>query len=278
MNRMTSRLAAAGAALVLGVLGANIAFAQATTTSSSETVNFEVLAVSGNSLVVRNQKGIFEYTVPDSFRFTVNGQPKSVHELSAGMKGTAVVTTTTTVKPAYVTEVRNVEVLGANKNVVTIQGADGVKRFNQAELDALNVSITVNDKPARVRDLKRGDKLTATLVSRTAPEVLTETQVKAVLAEPAPAPAPVTMAAPAAAAEPAAAPTTAAAAEAPAAEAPAAEAPAEEAPAAAAEAEPAVVEVATEEGGSHSLWWWLLAVLVVAILAWILFGDKKKKT
>ena len=129
MNRMTNRLTAAGAALVLGVLGANIAFAQATTTSSSETVNFEVLSVSGNSLVVRNQKGVFEYTVPDSFRFNINGQQKSVHELSAGMKGTAVVTTTTTVKPVYVTEVRNAEVLGANKNVVTVQNADGVKRF-----------------------------------------------------------------------------------------------------------------------------------------------------
>jgi hypothetical protein len=272
MSRMTSRLAAAGAALVLGVLGANMAFAQATTTSSSETVNFEVLSVSGNSLVVRNQKGIFEYTVPDSFRFTVNGQPKSVHELSAGMKGTAVVTTTTTVKPVFVTEVRNAEVLGANKNVVTVQNADGVRRFNQAELDAMNVSITVNGKVSRVRDLKRGDRLTATLISRAPPEVLTDTQVKAVLAEP-DTPAPVTMAAPTATAGTPA--TTPAVEAAPAAEEPAAEAPAEVAAAPA--EEPAVVAAVVEEETSHALWWWLLAVLVVAVLAWILFGDKKKK-
>ena len=123
-----------GAVLVLGVLGADMACAQVT--STSETVNFEVLSVNGNSLVVRNQHGTQQYTVPDSFRFTVNGQPKSVHELSAGMKGTAVVTTTTTVKQVYVTEEREAEVLGANNTVVTIQGKDGVKRFKQDELDA----------------------------------------------------------------------------------------------------------------------------------------------
>ena len=227
--------------------------------------------------MVRNQKGIFEYTVPDSFRFTVNGQPKSVHELSAGMKGTAVVTTTTTVKPVYVTEVRNAEVLGANKNVVTMQDADGVKRFNQAELDAMNVSITVNGKVSRVRDLKRGDRLTATLISRAPPEVLTETQVKAVLAEPD------TGAGnhgAASSCSTCAQRLPAAAAEAPAAEAPAAEAPAEEAPLQRLPLKRSLQlsKRTAEEGGSHTLWWWLLAVLVVAILAWILFGDKKKKS
>ena len=214
MNRKMSRISVLGAALILGVLGADMACAQVT--STSETVNFEVLAVNGNSLVVRNQHGTQQYTVPDSFRFTVNGQPKSVHELTAGMKGSAVVTTTTTVKQVYVTEEREAEVLGANNTVVTVQGKDGVKRFKQDELDAMNMSIMVNGKPARVKNLKRGDKLTATLISLTAPEVLTEKQVQAVLAEPA-APAPVVVAA----AEPAPAPAPAPAAAAPAAPAPA---------------------------------------------------------
>jgi len=128
----------------------------------------------------------------------------------------------------------------------------------------------VNGKPARVKDLKRGDRLTATLISLTAPEVLTETQVKAVLAEP--VPAPVAAAAP----EPAApAATTAAAAPAAAAETPAVEAPAADAPAAApAAAEPVVAEVAPE-GRSMTWLYWLLALVVVAILAKLLFGKKK---
>jgi predicted regulator of Ras-like GTPase activity (Roadblock/LC7/MglB family) len=190
------------------------------------------------------------------------------------MKGTALVTTTVTVKPAYVTEVREAEVLGANQYVVTVRGKDGVKRFKQDELDALNVNITVNGKPARVIDLKAGDKLTATLISRTAPEVLTEKQVQAVLAEPAALkPAPVT------AAEPAAPAATAAAA--PAKEATtgeAAAAPATEAPAAAAvAAEPAVAEVAPA-GRSFAWLYWLLALVVVAILAKLLFGNKNRKS
>jgi predicted regulator of Ras-like GTPase activity (Roadblock/LC7/MglB family) len=204
--------------------------------------------------------------VPDSMRFTVNGQQKSVHELTAGMKGTAVVTTTTTVKQVYVTEEREAEVLGANNTVVTVQGKDGVKRFKQDELDAMNVSITVNGKPARVKDLKRGDKLTATLISLTAPEVLTETQVKAVLAEPAPAPVATSAAEPVAAA---------AAAAAPAAEAPAAETPAAEAPAAAPAAAQPAVETAPK-GRSYTWLYWLLGLVIVAILAKVLFGNKNK--
>jgi hypothetical protein len=268
MNRKMKRISVLGAVLVLGVLGADMANAQQVT-STSETLNFEVLSVSGNSLVVRSQRGTQQYTVPDSMRFNVNGQQKSVHELTAGMKGTAYITTTTTSRPVYVTEVREAEVLGANNTVVTVQGKDGVKRYKQEELDAMNVSITVNGKPARVKDLKRGDKLTATLISLTAPEVLTETQVKAVLAEPVPAPA-------AAAAPEPAAPAATAAAAVPATETPAAEAPAAEAPAAApAAAEPVVAETAPE-GRSMTWLYWLLALVVVAIVAKLLFGNKKK--
>ena len=67
--------------------------AGAETTTSSETKNFEVLAVDGNTLVVRLPEGTRELTVADDFRFTVNGQQLSVRQLKAGMKGTATVTT-----------------------------------------------------------------------------------------------------------------------------------------------------------------------------------------
>ena len=163
MNRKMKRISVLGAVLVLGVLGAGTASAQVT--STSETLNFEVLSVTGNSVVIRSSRGTQQYTVPDSMRFNVNGQQKSVHELTAGMKGTAYITTTTTSRQVYVTEVREAEVLGANNTVVTVQGKDGVKRFKQEELDAMNMSISVNGKPARVKDLKRGDRLTATLIS-----------------------------------------------------------------------------------------------------------------
>ena len=76
-------------------------------TSSTETKTFEVLVVEGNLLVVRLPEGTRELTVPDDFRFTVNGQPLSVQQLKPGMKGTATITTRTTVTPVTVTEVKN---------------------------------------------------------------------------------------------------------------------------------------------------------------------------
>ena len=65
------------------------------------------IAVDGNNLVVRLPEGTRELTVPDDFRFTVNGQQLSVHELKVGMRGTATVTTRTTVTPVTVTEIKN---------------------------------------------------------------------------------------------------------------------------------------------------------------------------
>lgn len=57
-----------------------------------------------NTLVIRDERGTNELTVPADFRFTVDGKKMSVPELKAGMKGTA--TVTTTVKPVFVIEIK----------------------------------------------------------------------------------------------------------------------------------------------------------------------------
>ena len=83
-------------ALALTLFIAGAATAQdATTTQTAEVMKFEVISVAGNSLVVRDQTGTREVTVPDGFKFTVDGKSMSVHELTPGMKGTAQITTTT---------------------------------------------------------------------------------------------------------------------------------------------------------------------------------------
>ena len=56
------------------------------TNTSSETKNFEVIGVTGNQLIVRLPEGTKELTVPNDFRFTVNGQQLSVQQLQVGMK------------------------------------------------------------------------------------------------------------------------------------------------------------------------------------------------
>ena len=44
------------------------------TTSTTEARTFEVVAVNGNALVVREASGTKEYIVPDTFRFTTGGK------------------------------------------------------------------------------------------------------------------------------------------------------------------------------------------------------------
>ena len=81
------------------------------TTSSTQIKKFEVLAVNGNDLVVRLPEGTREIQVPDDFRFTVDGQQLAGREMKVGMKGTASITTKTTVTPVVVTEVKSGEVM-----------------------------------------------------------------------------------------------------------------------------------------------------------------------
>ena len=170
------------AIVVLGLAFAGVPLAQTTTTVDVR--NFEVISVDGNKLVVRDQKGTHEYTVPQDFRFTIDGKSMAVSDLKAGMKGTATITTTTTVTPVVITEVREAEVLRASDVSVTVRGADGqARRFTQGQLDQKGVQIVKEGRPVRLADLRRGDKLTASIVTSGPPAVLTEQEVQATLAE-----------------------------------------------------------------------------------------------
>lgn len=170
--------------VMVALVFAFVSAASAQTTTTVDVRSFEVIAVDGNKLVVRDQKGTQEYTVPDDFRFTVDGKQMSVSELKAGMKGTATVTTTTTVTPVVVTEVREAQVLRASDMSVTVREADGnTRRFTQGELDKRGIEVFRDGQPIRTADLRRGDKLTATFVTNGPPAVLTEKEVQATLDE-----------------------------------------------------------------------------------------------
>ena len=109
MTRAISRGVLAAAVVSLT---AAVALAQQPTTTT-ETKSFEVLAADGNQIVVRLPEGTREITVPDDFRFIINGQPMAARDLRVGMKGTATITTRTTVTPVTVTELKNGTGLGA---------------------------------------------------------------------------------------------------------------------------------------------------------------------
>jgi LPXTG-motif cell wall-anchored protein len=176
--------------LATAILGLTAAGSQAqTTTSSSETKTFTVLAVQGNTLVVRLPEGTRELTVPDDFRFTINGQPMSVHQLTVGMNGTATITTRTTVTPVTVTEVKNGTVALRSGGSVIVRTDEGVKSFTQGDIDKRGVKVFMNGKAVQLSDLHEGDKLSATIVTSRPPRIVTEKEVQA-LANAAP-PAPV---------------------------------------------------------------------------------------
>lgn len=173
-----------GRALLALGLGLSVATSAAAgqTKTTSETKTFEVVAVDGNQLVVRLPEGTREITVPSDFRFTVDGQQMSAQQLKPGMKGTAVITTKTTVSPVTVTEVKNGEVMQASGASIVVRTDSGIKMFTQGDIDKRGVKIMRDGQRAEIADLHAGDKLTATIVTAKPPRVMTEKEVNATLA------------------------------------------------------------------------------------------------
>ena len=179
-KRMSRSMIGVATAAAVVCLTAVTSLAQ-TTTSSSETKSFEVLAVTGNELDVKLPEGTRELTVPDDFRFTVNGQQLSVHQLKPGMKGTATITTRTTVTPVTVTEVKDGTVVVRSSAGVIVRTNEGVKSFTQADIDKRGIKLMRAGQPAQVSDFREGDKLSATFITPGPPHVLTEKEVQALV-------------------------------------------------------------------------------------------------
>ena len=185
MSRVMSKIVLTVAVVCVTAAGA---LAQQQTTSS-ETKTFEVLALNGNNLVVRLPEGTRELTVPEDFRFMVDGQSLSVRQLQVGMRGTATITTRTTVTPVTVTEVKNGTVLQAAAGTIVVKTGDEIRRFTQGDVDKRGVQIMREGKPAQVSDFREGDRLSATIITSKPPQITTEREVQATLARATPPPA-----------------------------------------------------------------------------------------
>jgi LPXTG-motif cell wall-anchored protein len=184
--------------------------AQESKMTNATNVPFEIISVDGNKVVAKTDRGIREVTLPADFKINVDGKDVGVADLKPGMKGTAVVATTTTSTPVTVTEVRNAEVMAVAGNSVIVKGQNGLKKYTIDDVNDKNITIMKDGKNVNISDLRVGDHLTATIITRHPPKVSSMTEIKSASASapPAPkaAPAPASAPAPAAPAAPAAAP------------------------------------------------------------------------
>ena len=262
-----------GLSLLLALALSSPIASQAQTTVTNRQSNFEIIAVDGNRLVVRDQAGTRELTVPPDFRFNVDGKPLAVSDLHAGMKGSAVITTTTIQRPVYVTTIKMGTVTYQTARSIQVKEDNGVvHKFTQGEVDKRGIQLYMGDTPIRVSQLNPGDKITAVIVTEGKPEILTAKEVSAQLAaEPAAAPA----AEPAVVETPAATPAGTPAAE-PAAEEPQAMQQAAPAPA----PEEAAPAPELPKPYFKNPFFILFLLIVVVALIWVLMRrrtDKDKK-
>jgi LPXTG-motif cell wall-anchored protein len=156
--------------------------------------NGTVLSVNGNRVVVRGPEGVKEFFVPDDFRFDMDGKSLSVHDLKPGMPVMAMITTTQTPVEMTTTEVKEAKVIHSIGSAFAVRTADGeTKKFSAKDIEKRDILIYKDGKAISPYDLKKGDNITATIVTELPPQILTTEALEVFVQEP-PKPKPVRVA------------------------------------------------------------------------------------
>jgi hypothetical protein len=191
------------AVLVAAVCVVTSAAAQtggSTSTTTKTTQKSGVIeAVYGNHVVLREADGTtHEYTVPEGFHFQMNGQPVTVADLKPGMSVNATITDETTTKDVVVTRNVSGTVMQVAPGGIVVKGEDGkLTSYGATDLQGRDVTITRSgqsvsvlkgDRPIMLSQLKKGDRLNATIVTDLPPQTVSKRSVTASVT-PAPEPA-----------------------------------------------------------------------------------------
>jgi len=183
--------------------------ASAQTSTKTESKTFEVIAVQGNTVVAKGPDGTKEYDLPPDFKMDMDGKPVAVADLKPGMTVHATITTKVSTHKVITNEVKNGEVMNVTAYSVIVKTDKGYQKFTPETLKSGDVMIFKDGQEVHLSELKKGDMISATIVTVHPPTTVTERQINATAkhapkkAEPAPTAA---AAAPAAEPAPAAAP------------------------------------------------------------------------
>ena len=133
----------------------------------------EVVYVSGNEVVVKMENGeIRNVTVPPNATAIVDGKKITVKDLQPGMKLEKTIKTTTT--PELVTTVRTIEGtvwhVSAPKSVILTLGDGQNKKYNVPK----DQVFKINGEDKTVFELKKGMKVTATVITRVPQNVIAQ--------------------------------------------------------------------------------------------------------
>ena len=122
-----------------------------------------VVLVESNHLVVRRSSGILQaLEIPEHFRFHVNGNSLSVHELKPEMVVAETVTTVSQPKTVKTVRIENATVWHTNGEYVIVSETNGgLKKYRIPAW----ARIKIDGVDLTVFDLRKGMKITATILA-----------------------------------------------------------------------------------------------------------------
>jgi len=161
------------------------------TKKTTEIRNGEIVYVNGNQVVVSEPSGVREYTVPQDFKFQLDGKSVGVADLKPGMKVSATITETTTSQVVTMKREVSGKVLVVGLDGVVIQNSKTGKitEYKSKDVSGRDITILRDGKAIKLTDLKVGERLSATIITTLPPQVVTQREVKARLTQPPAAPA-----------------------------------------------------------------------------------------
>lgn len=183
-------------ALVVALAATSFAWAQDQT---YEIKNGTVIAVSGSLLTVSTPEGTKQFNIPADFKFELDGRQVGLSEITPGTKLTALIRTTTQPVQLTTTELKHGKVVYTNGSTLVVKNELGeMKQFNDKDLRNAGVIIYKNDQEVPASSLHVGDDVSALVVTRYPPEVITQQDLAVLAQKPAPPPPPAPKPAPAA--------------------------------------------------------------------------------